>query len=126
MLPERTRDRRASQWDDDNVHGSDKSGFSHGSVGDADLLERAGNRKTDTAEDTADDQCPSVGGGYVGSRIRCRICGGRCPVGFVDQRNKKQQDKSTDKVSDGVKGKGTDIFHSDTLGDKRGAPDKSC
>lgn len=73
--------------------------------------------------------------GHVTTEILVKICAAldcqiedivEIVVGFVDQRNKKQQDKSTDKVSDGVKGKGTDIFHSDTLGDKRDAPDKSC
>ena len=42
---------------------------------------------------------------------------------MIQKQHDRQQDQSSDEGTDTVEGEASDIVHSDTLGDKRYAPD---
>ena len=101
---------------DDDVTGSDKTGFSNGGVFDPELLEVTCQTEKDTAADTASDQC--FAGFLPVSRIL--VCG---RILFAENKYDRNQSDGSDDVSDCIKGKTSDVIHTDTLCHKSHTPD---
>ena len=103
-------------WDDDYVTCGDETGFSNGGVFDPELLEVTCQTEKDTAADTASDQC--FAGFLPVSRIL--VCG---RILFAENKYDRNQSDGSDDVSDCIKGKTSDVIHTDTLCHKSHTPD---
>ncbi len=99
---------------DDDVAGGDETGFAHSSILDADLLKVAGDAQGNPAEDPAGDE------GFAAALFPGRRCGPPGPA--VKKPDDREQHNAADDASDGIEGKGADIFHAYALSHKGDAP----
>ena len=102
---------QAEQRDDDDVKRGDKPGLADRGVGNADLLERAGDRQHNAAAHAAQHR-PLL--------LRRRLAA----VQPVKQENTGQQHQPAQQTAHAVEGKRADIVHADRLGYEGHAPDQ--
>lgn len=108
----------AQNGDQNQVHRGDKSGLPHCGIGDANLLEQRCDGQHHTTGNSALHQLFFPGGGH-------RFQRSRPPFPPVCQQNKRDKGGRPQQAPDGLKGKGPNIIHADTLGHKGKAPDHS-